>query len=632
LQILRIEEEASILVGGYRRDIDGLRAVAILPVLFFHSGLSFFSGGYVGVDVFFVISGYLIAGIIAREIDDSRFSIIRFYERRARRIMPALMVMIAVVLIAACYFYLPGDFAKVPKSALLATLFLSNVGFFLQAGYFAGGSETLPLLHTWSLAVEEQFYIGFPILLILIARFVPGWRTTVIAATALLSFAIAVATQNGTSGFAFYLLPPRAWELFVGALLATARMPMMSNRYAREAISLSGFGAIAFSALTYSDATVFPGITALLPVLGTAALLYCAPGTIIGRLLETRAFVGIGLISYSLYLWHWPIIVFTEYYTEQSLTGGMSLAVIVASIVGAYLSWRFVEHPFRQSSAFDRKAIFTWTGVTMGAACAASVVLMTLNGWPSRFSAEALRLDAASADVSPVRATCITDKIGSNLAGCVLGAKVMPTTLLWGDSHGVEMAWALAEKLGKQGASLMQRTRGSCPPILGYARAIDPDCARFNQFVLDEIKAAPALTTIVLAGFWAGGAYSNDENAKMLDQTVELLIGLKRRVVLIGPVPPQPFNIPRHLANLAERGEAIDNIGADARAHLAKSAWITSHFKRWATRGVVIVEPSKTLCTATRCAASRGGLPLYFDTHHLSLAGARIIVAASPAL
>jgi peptidoglycan/LPS O-acetylase OafA/YrhL len=619
------------LVNGYRRDIDGLRAVAILPVLFFHSGLSLFSGGYVGVDVFFVISGYLIAGIIAREVDGGQFSIIRFYERRARRIMPALMAMIAAVLIAASYFYLPGDFEKVPKSALLATLFLSNVGFFLQTGYFAGGSETLPLLHTWSLAVEEQFYIGFPVLLILIARFVPGWRTAIIAAIALLSFMIAVATQNGTSGFAFYLLPPRAWELFVGAVLATATMPKLSNPLARETVSLAGFGAIAFAALTYSNATVFPGVTALLPVMGTAALLYSAPGTMVGRLLETRAFVGVGLISYSLYLWHWPIIVFTEYSTEQSLAGGMSIAVMVASVAAAYLSWRFVERPFRQSSRFDRKAIFKGTGLAMGAACAVSACLMALNGWPGRFSTEALRLDAASADVSPVRATCIRDTLGGDLAGCTLGAKTAPTMLVWGDSHGVEMAWALSEKIGKQGASLMQRTRGSCPPILGYSRPIDPLCPRFNDAVLDVIKAQPNLKTIVLAGFWAGGAYSTAENGAKLDKTIKSLLALNRRVVLIGPVPPQPFNVPRHLANLAQRGVAFADAGAAPGDHLKKSAWIGAYFARWSAHGVEIIEPSKLLCGPEVCAASRSGVPLYFDSHHLSLAGARLVINATKA-
>ena len=189
--------------GRYRRDIDGLRAIAILPVLLFHAHAPGFSGGYVGVDIFFVISGFLITGIIAREVDEQRFSLVHFYERRFRRIMPALSLMILAVLAAACWLYLPGDIEGVPKSALAATLFASNLWFFTDTGYFAGGADVKPLLHTWSLAVEEQFYIGFPILLMLVARFAAHWRSLIVGAIAAISLALAIALQRDTSGFTF---------------------------------------------------------------------------------------------------------------------------------------------------------------------------------------------------------------------------------------------------------------------------------------------------------------------------------------------------------------------------------------------------------------------------------------------
>ena len=616
----------------YRRDIDGLRAIAILPVLFYHSGIPLFSGGFVGVDVFFVISGYLIAGIIAREVDEKRFSIINFYERRARRIMPALMVMILAVLIAASILYLPSDFEKVPRSALLAILFVSNVGFFAETGYFAGGAETMPLLHTWSLAVEEQFYLGFPILLILISRSIPRYRTLVIAGITLFSFAIAVATQASGSGFAFYLLPPRAWELFVGALLATATLPPLKSIPLREGLAFSGLAMIAYSAFFFTGKTVFPGVNAAFPVLGSAALIYCAQGTLVGRVLQTRPFVGVGLISYSLYLWHWPLIVFAEYHADQKLAGWVSVFVIAGAVALAILSWRYVERPFRQAANFDRRVVFRWTFVTMTAGSIASVALMVSGGWPSRFSAEVLRMQNASADISPARGACISDAITGDRAECTLGAKVAPTALLWGDSHGVEMAWALSEKMSKRGASIMQRTRGSCPPIIGYGIATDPNCSAFNRDVISTIEANPNLKTVILSGFWAGGAYTGIRNERALDETINRLLALGRRVIVIGPVPPQATNVPRRLAHLARRGEADAAVGVSRGQFEQSSAWFKDHYGRWRVAGVQVVEPGAILCDAVHCALIMRGIPLYFDSHHLSLSAARVIVASHPEL
>jgi peptidoglycan/LPS O-acetylase OafA/YrhL len=612
--------------NGHRRDIDGLRAVAILPVLLYHSGLGLFPGGYVGVDVFFVISGFLITGIIAREIDAGCFSILGFYERRARRILPALMVMIAFVLCVAAYAYFPGDFAKLPQSALMATVFVSNVGFFLETGYFAGSAETMPLLHTWSLAVEEQFYLGFPILLILIARFMPARRTMIIAAITLISFALALATQASGSGFAFYLLPPRAWELFIGALLAVNAFPAIKPRWLRESIACAGLAAIAYAAIFFDKTTVFPGINALYPVLGAAALICCAPGTLVGRLLETGPMVGIGMISYSLYLWHWPLIVFTEYMTDTRLVGWMSVAVIAASLAAAYLSWRWVERPFRNATTFDRQRVFRWTGASIALACAVSVALTMTNGWPARFSPETLRMEAARNDISPVRSLCITDEIGGARGECTLGARVAPATILWGDSHGVELAWAISESLAQRQASLIQRTRGSCPPMLGYGTA---GCVAFNRAVLATITANPQLKTVILAGFWVDPAYSLGENPKRLDATIRALRRLDRDVILIGAVPQQPFDVPRHLARLSERGEAGEATGVTQAKFLERNAWLRAYYPSWRALGVRIWEPADTLCSTQYCAVIRSGIPLYFDKHHLSLSGARLIARSN---
>lgn len=423
----------------YRRDIDGLRAIAILPVLLFHAHVGGFSGGYVGVDIFFVISGFLITGIIAREVDDRQFSLIRFYERRFRRIMPALALTILVVLGAAACLYLPGDIEDVPKSALAATLFSSNLWFFTDTGYFAGGADTKPLLHTWSLAVEEQFYIGFPILLMLIARCAPRWRAGLVGAIAAGSLLLAILMQRDTSGFTFYLLPTRAWELFTGALLALGAVPAVRARWLREVIALAGLLAIAFAVACYDRDTIFPGATALAPVLGAAALLHCAPRTSVGRLLALPPLVGIGLISYSLYLWHWPLIVFTEYATDLPLAGAVQVMVIAASLVAATLSWRFVERPFRNTRSMPARRVFQFTGSAMLLLSTLSAALLLAGPWPSRFSPQVLRLIAGREDISPMRKRC-HDSFMRGAAPCVLGANARPDATLWGDSHGVEMA------------------------------------------------------------------------------------------------------------------------------------------------------------------------------------------------
>lgn len=610
----------------YRRDIDGLRALAILPVLLFHAHVPGFSGGYVGVDIFFVISGYLITGIIAREVDEGRFSLVRFYERRFRRIMPALSLMILAVLAAAAFLYLPGDLEGVPKSALAATLFASNLWFFTDTGYFSGGADVKPLLHTWSLAVEEQYYIGFPILLMLLARFAPRWRTMVVAGIAALSLAIAIAMQRDTSGFTFYLLPTRAWELFAGALLALGAVPSLRSRWLRELVAWSGLAAVALAVAFYDRNTVFPGVTALAPVLGAAALIHAAPGTAIGRLLGWGPMVGVGLISYSLYLWHWPLIVFTEYATDLPLSGGTRIMVIGAALLAGTASWRFVERPFRDAQRMPARAIFRFTGGAMALLCLLSLGLMAMGGWPSRFAPQVLAQMAGQTDFAPSRKQC-HDSYMRGAQPCTLGANVPPDAMLWGDSHGVELAYALSLKARAQGRSLIERTTSSCPPVLDYD-AKDPRCAAANRVSFDAIRADRGLKRIYLAAFWANGDFDDPGFVAKLDRTIAAIRAEGREVVLIGPVPPQPFDVPRHLAHLARAGHLAEAHGVDRTWVEARTVHLRAQFARWQAKGVRLIDPIAALCANGRCAIEQGGRPLYFDSHHLSVAGARIVTDA----
>jgi peptidoglycan/LPS O-acetylase OafA/YrhL len=613
--------------SDYRRDIDGLRALAILPVLAFHAHLPGFSGGFVGVDVFFVISGFLITSILVREIDAGRFSLLRFYERRARRILPALLVVLAFVLVMAAWLYLPEDFAAVPRSELMALFFLSNVWFFMETGYFGGSAATMPLLHCWSLAVEEQFYIAFPVLLRLCAGRSPAFRLKLVTAIAVASFGLAVWKQADSDSFAFYLLPPRAWELFAGALLAMAKVPAVERRLVREGLALGGMGLILFAVVTYSRTTIFPGVAALAPVLGAVLLIHSAPGTQVGRLLSTPPLVGVGLISYSLYLWHWPVIVFAEYALDEAPQGVAQIAVIATSIFLAWASWRFVERPFRDAKRFDQRRIFVLSGGGIGAIAVAAIALLPLGGWNARFAPDVIRLANSAQDISPKRSACITQQVGGDRPECNLGAAVSPNAALWGDSHGVELAWELGRKLGVKGEALMQRTRASCPPVMGYSVATDPNCARFNTEVLERITTNTAIHRVYLAAFWASPAYQQPDLIGNIDATIARLQASGKKVTLIGPVPPQAFAVPRRLAHAAAQGILADVRGSSLASYRSGTAWFTGNYPRWQKRGVTILDPIRALADGDHTRLMLDGKPLYFDSHHLSLSGATAVIA-----
>lgn len=334
----------------YRPEIDGLRAIAVIPVILFHAGLTLFSGGYVGVDVFFVISGYLITSILIGELEQDNFSIIRFYERRARRILPALFFVMLCCIPFAWKWMLPSELKDFSQSVVSVVFFASNILFWREEGYFAPAAEMKPLLHTWSLAVEEQYYVLFPIFLLLAWRF--GRRSVFwsICAIAALSLAASEWSWRNAPSANFYLAPTRAWELLAGsicAFLLSGREPRASN-----ALSLAVLGLIVFAIFYFDDSTPFPSVYALAPVLGTALIiLFGGSGSWAARLLSTRSFVGIGLISYSAYLWHQPLFAFARIRSVLEPSPELMMALAALSLVLAYFSWRYVETPFRKGKA-----------------------------------------------------------------------------------------------------------------------------------------------------------------------------------------------------------------------------------------------------------------------------------------
>jgi peptidoglycan/LPS O-acetylase OafA/YrhL len=347
----------------YRPEIDGLRAIAVSAVIAFHAGFDSFAGGFIGVDVFFVISGYLITSLIIADCERGQFSFADFYERRARRILPALLVVMAVTIPGAWALLSPHDFARFSESVAAVPLFSSNILFWKESGYFDIDSQLKPLIHTWSLGVEEQFYLFFPPLLLVLYAFGRGRPVLVTGLTLIASFAAAVTLVHVKPSAAFFLLPTRAWELLSGSMVAltygSTWDPARHSRV-RDVLAVAGLGAILVSVFVFDKDTLFPGWSALLPVAGTVLVIACSRSANgVGRLLSSRAMVGLGLVSYSAYLWHQPLFAFAHYSGVSPSDVQVFALLVAATLALSIASYHWVERPFRDRSRFSRRTIFS---------------------------------------------------------------------------------------------------------------------------------------------------------------------------------------------------------------------------------------------------------------------------------
>jgi peptidoglycan/LPS O-acetylase OafA/YrhL len=430
----------------YRKEIDGLRALAVVPVIFFHAGFSAFPGGYVGVDIFFVISGFLITSIILDEKKKDTFTFISFYERRARRIWPALFLVLFACLPFAWFWLLASDMQIFSESLASVLLFVSNILFWRTSGYFNPETELNPLLHTWSLSVEEQFYLFFPVLL------VAGWRLGtkwIVVAIVVIASGSLVIAQRGVlyNPFAaFYLLPSRAWELAVGSLLAfyfaTKKAPLPSKTL-NQILSAIGFGLVLYSFFYFSKSTPFPGNYAIIPTVGTALIILSAtPNTVVGQILSSRLFVGIGLISYSAYLWHQPLFAFAKHSHPTIPSNALMAALAVLSIVLAYGSWRFVEAPFRDRHRFSRQKIFLFGAASTALLLVFAVLGIATKGFLFRFNQQDYALVQLNANQE---GQFVYYRFGTFRDIKFKGADPRPKVLIIGDSFSQDLLNALFE-------------------------------------------------------------------------------------------------------------------------------------------------------------------------------------------
>ncbi len=639
---------------AYRPEIDGLRALAIVPVVFFHYGVPGFRGGFAGVDVFFVISGYLITSLIQHEIEGGAFSLAHFYERRVRRIFPALFAMLAVVSAAAFVVFFPVDLVRYAQSLFATALFAANFEFWREAGYFDAFANQKPLLHLWSIAVEEQFYLIFPALLLALRRASPNARIAAIATVLVVSLALSAWGVTAAKAASFYLLPSRAWELMLGALLALQAVPALRSRLAAEFMAVAGLMLIAGSVVILTPQMPFPGPAALAPCLGAALVIHAAQpeNSFVGRLLASRPFVFVGLISYSLYLWHWPVFVFATYVSFREPSGAASAMLIALSFVLAVLSWRMVEQPFRRPSLrFARRAPFAVAIALMGATAASAALAASTDGFPQRLPPPLQHILAEQSDSEPRIARCFGLTAQDVRAGrlCRIGVARAPAPgfLLWGDSHADAILPAVAQAAARAGQAGLFAGGEACPPLLGVTTPM-PGCRAFNDAVM-ALARNPQIREVILEARWAkyaeGSTYGVEPKGRVvlldsacesggpgdnhavflrgIQRTVGTLTGLGKKVVIVASVPEIGWPVPAVLGRraLAENGAAV---APRLALYLQRQKFVLATFDGLQRNyGATVLYPHHILCAGGTCAVARSGIPLYRDEHHLSVLGAR---------
>jgi len=497
----------------YRREIDGLRALAVLPVILFHAGFETFSGGFVGVDVFFVISGYLITTIIQAELNLGKFSIVNFYERRLRRILPALFFMMLVCIPLAWCVLFPIDVKKFSQSLIAVSVFVSNMLFWRESGYFDPAAELKPLLHTWSLAVEEQYYLLFPLFLMLSWRFGKRWILILLACFFVVSLSLAQWASIAKPAAAFFLLPTRSWELFIGSFCSfymSSRKPCFT-RGLGETGGWLGLVLIMYSVFTFSKMTPFPGLWALIPTVGAALILmFAGHQTTIGKLLANKAFVSIGLVSYSAYLWHQPLFAFARAYTFSQVNNSLIFLLILITFVFSIFSFKYIETPFRKGSKFSGRVIFKISACGIVLFMAIGVYGNLQDGFLGKVHrGQRVMTEAISDWQHPGRLA------KGDTQGFYKYDKTKPIDVLFfGDSHAEQFA-PLSIDMANNGKNIGFLSGGGCPPIPNLLDDLHPHCFDLFERFTHILSIEKNIKTIIVAGCF--NCYFIQESRQYLD-------------------------------------------------------------------------------------------------------------------
>ena len=644
----------------YRAEIDGLRALAVIPVILFHAGFSLFGGGFVGVDVFFVISGYLITSILLKELNNNSYSLANFYQRRARRILPALFF-VALACIPFAWFWLPPkDMLDFAQSLAAVSIFSSNLYFLSESNYFDIEVELKPLLHTWSLAVEEQYYVFFPLLLALIWRVRKQAVTPTLLILAGLSLYFAQWTAYNYPKAGFYLLPTRGWELLIGSLVAISafkgNMPRWIKPQLNGLLSLCGLAFIVIAVFIFDKHTPFPSVYALLPTTGTALIiLFATKGTLTNKLLANGLLVKLGLISYSAYLVHQPLFAFTRHRSLGEPSIGLMLSLGFGSFVAAYFIWKYIEQPFRTNHQIisGKKLLLSGVFIIVGL-FAFGIAAIATDGFSGRYSKQQLTHYQVAMSHEFAWNGCNFDECKSNHTD---KAKIV----LIGDSHAASLAPSLSTAFSTPLTKFAWSTMAGCPPLMDFyvSNTQSNECSIAHHSISQFLIHSDDVEWVILSAQWSlyslGHGFSNslggyetgalnyyykDSNHDSRDsqqrsqdvikgyiEYVSKLLDAGKKVIIIDQIPVAGWHIPNRYLKLAKLGQLKDeNLRypltdfQDHTAELAKFRALNHPALFWA-------EPFKMLCKdEVWCDTSQLPKLYYSDSSHLSMAGAELLI------
>jgi len=638
----------------YRPEIDGLRALAVVPVILFHAGFELFSGGFVGVDVFFVISGYLITTILIEDIEKNRFSLINFYERRARRILPALIFVMLICIPFAWMWMMPSQMQNFSESLTAVGSFTSNIFFSKEVSYFAIAAEEKPLLHTWSLAVEEQYYLLFPIFLFLTWRYGEKRVFWIIVLLASISLTLSEWGWQDKPNANFYLAPTRVWELFSGSIVAfiILKRGVKSNNF----LSLVGLTLIVFSIFAYDENTPFPGFYALVPVLGVVLLLlYGDKLTHVAKLLSTKGFVGIGLVSYSAYLWHQPLFAFTRIRSVDNPSTNLMLLLVVTSIVLACFSWKFIEMPFRNNTYFKRKHIFTLSVI-----CSVTLILFGLAGnFNGGFTKRINGWDDLKKIPNVESSFCHNAgrRTASQLLDndfCKIGKGSLGLAII-GDSHAGALFDYANEYLKTKNISALAISGGYCAPIINGFEA-GGGCANTIENAFQRILNDDQISNVVLIAEWAiytqgfrftdtprlwGDKQGKSQNisdnvnafSRSFSATIERLLDANKKIFVIYPVPEFYQHSHDWLGEQTLRGASVDISSAiSSLPTISKNDYNKRNDEVFDVfdnhnENVTFLQVYDLFCSEEECKQYNEDMVLlYSDSNHVNYYGAKLII------
>ncbi|MFV9084530.1 acyltransferase family protein [Serratia fonticola] len=637
----------------FRHDINGLRAWAVIAVVFFHFGIPGFGGGFVGVDVFFVISGFLMTQIIVSGVETGKFSIWRFYLARARRIIPALLALCFVLLLLGWFFLTTTDYTTLSKHVLTAILFISNVKFWKESGYFDAASHEKWLLHTWSLSVEWQFYVILPIAILFMWRF---WKVKgikfVIFAGFILSFLLSCFLAIKTPSAAFFLLPTRAWEMLGGGAIwwLTRNKEIAEDK--AKIMELSGFTLIVFSIIFYNPSLYWPGLYAIAPVGGAMLVLAAARKNSI----FTANYIAerIGVSSYSIYLWHWPVVVFLTYSNATGSLLWVTCGLAISLILGE-LSLRLIENPTRNglSKQSPWGNVFTIVScVSVICVAATAIINLRITG---RVPANIDLISNESLNVKPNRSKCFSVS-GTTSPGCVYGGENIKVILV-GDSHGDAMTTAVEAALPSKSDGVLDLTYASCPTIYS-AKTVPGEapenqhCYEFNQWERKKISGIDKSIPVVIINRTSVYAFGQHNIAEKMNTpfvyftdiyrypTKEYLSEFKdamietacelaadRPVFMVRPVPEMNLDVPKTISRSLMLGKKEPHISLSEADYMKRHSFVWGAQDIAAEKcGVKILNPLPLLCKNGECDSMRDGRPIYYDDDHLSEFGNKILV------